>query len=226
MKRLAALLILLAACTTTPTPPPQKPSVAPAVPQAAVVEKSTIESKTAKLQKFDGFIPLFWDAENGKLFMQLSRFNEELLYQVSLPAGVGSNPIGLDRGLLGQTQIVTFERIGPKVLMTATNTRFRALSNDEAERRAVADSFARSVLWSFKVEASDGTSVLVDATDFFLSDQQEVTRSLRNTQQGNYALDKNRSAIYLPRTKVFPRNTEVEAVLTFQIGRASCRERV
>jgi hypothetical protein len=211
MKRFAAAVLLLAACTTTPAPPPPKP-----VPVA--VEKSSIESKTAKLQKFDGYIPLFWDAENGKLFMQLSRFNEELLYQVSLPAGVGSNPIGLDRGLLGQTHIVTFERIGPKVLMTATNTRFRALSNDEAERRAVADSFARSVIWSFKVEASDATSVLVDATDFFLSDQQGVTRSLRNAQQGNYALDKNRSAIYLPRTKVFPRNTEVEGVLTFQTG--------
>src|SRR5712675_3545587 len=116
MKRLAALLVLLAACTTT-TPIP-KP-----------VEKTSIESKTAKLQKLDGYIPLFWDAENGKLFMQISRFGEELLYQSSLPAGVGSNPIGLDRGLLGQTQIVTFDRIGPKVLMTAGNYRFRALSN-------------------------------------------------------------------------------------------------
>jgi Met-zincin/Domain of unknown function (DUF5117) len=212
MNRFAALLLLAAACTTTPAPPP-KPTVAIAAP---VTEKSTIESKTAKLQRFDGFIPLFWDAENGKLFMQLSRFNDELLYQVSLPAGVGSNPIGLDRGLLGQTQIVTFDRIGPKVLMTATNYRFRALSNDDAERRAVADSFARSVIWSFRVEASDATSVLVDATDFFLSDQQGVSRTLRATQQGSYALDKNRSAIYLPRTKVFPRNTEVEAVLTFQ----------
>ena len=229
MKRFAAsLLLFVAACTSTSTPPPMPARVGPP-PSAPVVaqppageaagprtEKATIESKTAKLQKFDGYIPIYWDAENGKLFMQLSRFNEELLYQVSLPAGIGSNPIGLDRGLLGQTHIVTFDRIGPKVLMTATNYRFRALSNDDAERRAVADSFARSVICSFKVEASDATSVLVDATDFFLSDQQGVTRTLRNTQQGSYALDKNRSAIYLPRTKVFPRNTEVEAVLTFQ----------
>src|SRR5689334_9869808 len=141
MKRFAASFLLLAACTTT-TPPP-KP----------VGEKSPIEAKTAKLQKFDGYIPLYWDAENGKLLMQISRFGEELLYQSSLPAGVGSNPIGLDRGLMGQTQIVTFDRIGPKVLMTASNYRFRAISNDEAEKRAVADSFARSVMWSFKVEA-------------------------------------------------------------------------
>ncbi|MDP9362045.1 MAG: zinc-dependent metalloprotease, partial [Acidobacteriota bacterium] len=200
-------------------PPPAAAGIAPQPAGEGAgphTEKTTIESKTAKLQKLGGYIPLYWDAENGKLFMQLSRFGEELLYQVSLPAGVGSNPIGLDRGLLGQTQIVSFERIGPKVLMTATNYRFRALSNDEAERRAVADSFARSVLWSFKVEATDATSVLVDGTDFFLSDQQGVTRTLGNTQQGSYALDKNRSAIYLPRTKVFPRNTEVEAVLTFQ----------
>src|SRR6476469_2549450 len=204
MKRLAAGFLLLAAFTTTaPQPKP-------------VVEKSPMETKTSKLQRIDGYIPLYWDAENGKLLMQISRFGEELLYQSALPAGVGSNPIGLDRGLLGQTQIVTFDRIGPKVLMTASNYRFRAISNDEAEKRAVADSFARSVMWSFKVEASDATSVLVDATDFFLSDQQGVTRTLRQTQQGSYALDKNRSAIYLPRTKAFPRNTEVEAVLTLQ----------
>jgi hypothetical protein len=209
MKRIAASLLLFAACTTTPAPPP-KP--------APVPEKSAIESKTAKLQKLDGYIPLYWDAENGKLLMQISRFGEELLYQSSLPAGVGSNPIGLDRGLLGQTQIVTFDRIGPKVLMTAVNYRFRAISNDDAEKRAVADSFARSVMWSFKAEASDANSVLVDATDFFLSDQQGITRSLRQSQQGSYSLDRNRSAIYLPRTKAFPRNSEVEAILTFQTG--------
>jgi len=207
MKRFAAAALLLAACTTT-TP----------APKPIVVEKSPIEAKTTKLQKFDGYIPLYWDAENGKLLMQISRFGEELLYQSSLPAGVGSNPIGLDRGLMGQTQIVTFDRVGPKVLMTASNYRFRAISDDAAEKRAVADSFARSVMWSFKVEASDAASVLVDATDFFLSDQQGIARTLRQTQQGSYALDRNRSAIYLPRTKAFPKNTEIEAVLTFQTG--------
>ena len=204
MKRFAAAALLLAACSTTAPPP------------APVVEKSPIEAKTTKLQKLDGYIPLYWDAENGKLLMQISRFGEELLYQSSLPAGVGSNPIGLDRGLMGQTQIVMFDRVGPKVLMTATNYRFRAISDDAAERRAVADSFARSVMWSFKVEASDAASVLVDATDFFLSDQQGIARTLRQTQQGSYALDRNRSAIYLPRTKAFPKNSEIEAILTFQ----------
>src|SRR5258708_23910585 len=111
MRRSAGLLLLLAACTTTaPIPKP--------------IEKTPIEAKTTKLQKLDGYIPLYLDAENGKLLMQISRFGEELLYQSSLPAGVGSNPIGLDRGLLWQTQILTFDRVGPKVLLTVTNYHF------------------------------------------------------------------------------------------------------
>ena len=99
--------------------------------------------------------------------------------------------------------------------MIEPNYRFRALTNDAAEQRAVADSFAQSVLAGFKVEAASGSSVLVDATDFFLSDMHGVSRALSDAKQGNYSVDKNRSAVYLERTKAFPRNTEVESTLTF-----------
>lgn len=175
-----------------------------------------VDAQTAKFQKLDGFLPLYWDAENGKLLMRITRLGEELIYQCSLPAGVGSNPIGLDRAGLGEAFIVRFDRVGPKVLMVVPNYRYRSLSNDANERRSVMDSFATSVLWGFKVEASDANSVLVDATDFFLSDQHGVSERLRGAQQGSYSVDKNRSAIFMERTKSFPRNTEVEATLTFE----------
>jgi len=163
----------------------------------------------------DGFIPLRWDAENGKLLMEITRFGEEMIWQVSLAAGVGSNPIGLDRNQLGATHVVRFERVGPRVLMIEPNYAYRALSDDPAERRAVEDSFAHSVLAGFKVESATANGVLVDATEFFLTDAHNIARRLREAQQGSYSLDKNRSAIYLPRTKAFPRNTEVEVTLTF-----------
>jgi hypothetical protein len=102
-------------------------------------EDKTIAAKTAGMRKIDGYVPLYWDEGAGKMWMEVSRFNAEILYQVSLPAGVGSNPIGLDRGQLGGTYVVNFERVGPKVLMIQPNYRYRALSDDEAERRAVAD---------------------------------------------------------------------------------------
>ncbi|PYT02137.1 MAG: peptidase [Acidobacteria bacterium] len=149
------------------------------------------------------------------MLMEISRFNAEFLYQVSLPTGVGSNPLGLDRGQLGSSHVVRFERIGPKVLMVEPNYDYRALSPDPAERRAVEESFAQSVLWGFKVEANEGERVLVDATAFLLRDAHGVIDRLRQARQGQYRFDESRSAFFLPRTKAFPKNTEIETILTF-----------
>jgi hypothetical protein len=209
MKRAAAILLLLTACSpvgmttrTTPSQSQPAPAATPAPPASSI-------------ENFEGFVPLRWDAENGKLLMEITHLGEELIWQVSLASGVGSNPIGLDRGQLGATHLVRFERVGPRVLMVEPNYAYRALSNDPSERRAVEQSFAQSILAGFKVESVTPRGVLVDATEFFLSDAHGVARGLRDAEQGSYSLDRNRSAIYLPRTRSFPRNTEVEATLTF-----------
>ena len=128
---------------------------------------------------------------------------------------MGSNDIGLDRGQLGQERIVQFQRVGPKVLLLQPNYAYRATSDNPAERRAVRESFAQSVLWGFKVEAETDGRVLVDATDFALRDAHGVVGTLRRTRQGDFRLDASRSAVALEYTKSFPRNTEIEAVLTF-----------
>ncbi|PYR60334.1 MAG: hypothetical protein DMF85_05385 [Acidobacteria bacterium] len=201
---LALALPALAQADKPQTDKPQAPEKTP-----------SIADKTKGMQKIDGFVPLYWQPSAGKLFMEIARWNEEILYLASLPAGLGSNPVGLDRNQYGETSIVYFDRVGPKVLMMQPNYRYRAVTSNEAERRAVADSFAKSVLWGFKVEAEDGDRVLVDATAFFMRDAHGVIDRLRTARQGTYRLDDNRSALYLPRTKGFPKNTEVETTLTF-----------
>ena len=187
-------------------------------PAAAAQERpaaKSFDALTRNLRKLDGYFPLYWDAETGRLLLEVPRFDAEFLYQVSLPTGVGSNPLGLDRGQLGETRVVHFERVGPKVLLVEPNQRYRAITGDAAERRAVEESFARSVIWGFRVEAAEGGRVLVDATSFFLRDAHGVVDRLRESGQGQYRLDESRSALYLPRTKAFPKNTEVETTLTF-----------
>ena len=174
-----------------------------------------IEEKTAGTQKIAGYFNLYWDARQGKLWLEIDKWGTEFLYQSGLSAGIGSNDIGLDRGQLGATRIVRFERSGPKILLVQENLDYRAVSNDADERRAVHDSFAESVLWGFTVAAEEKDHALVDATDFFLRDAHGVPAALRRTKQGAYHLDAARCAIYLPRTKNFPLNTEVEATLTF-----------
>jgi hypothetical protein len=183
----------------------------------------TIGEKTAGMEKLDGFLPLYWDATNGALLIEISRLGEEILYQVSLPAGLGSNPVGLDRGQLGGTHIVRFERVGPRILMVQPNYRYRALSGDRIEQMAVEDSFAQSVLWGFDLVAEQEGRVLVDATSFVLRDAHGVARSLQLAGSGNYTLDVSRSALHLQRTKAFPRNSEIEAILTFTSDRPEGR---
>ena len=179
----------------------------------------TIGEKSAGMQKLAGYFNLYWDAKQGKLWLEIDKWGTEFLYQSGLPAGIGSNDVGLDRGQLGATRIVRFDRSGPKVLLMQENLEYRAVSNDPDERRAVHDSFAESALWGFTVAAEekveDKDRVLVDATDFFLRDVKNVPETLRREKQGSYRLDGSRCAIYLPNTKNFPLNTEVEATLTF-----------
>jgi hypothetical protein len=195
---------------------------APSVPQEAQEEEElpTIEKKTEGMRELDGFVPLFWEKSTGKLWMEITRFEEEFLHYVSLPSGIGSNDVGLDRGQLGPQHVVVFRRIGPKVLMIEPNYGYRALSDNAAERMAVEDAFAVSILWGFEVKAETGDRVLVDATDFLIHDHHGVARRLRGTEQGKYELDASRSAVYLPRTKAFPRNTEAEVILTFTVDSA------
>ncbi|HTV01587.1 MAG TPA: DUF5117 domain-containing protein, partial [Luteitalea sp.] len=181
---------------------------------AAQAQPVKISERTRQWTKMDGFVPMYWDELAGRLYLEIAKFDQELLYQTSLPAGLGSNPVGLDRGQLGSTAVVTFQRVGPKVLLTQSNYRFRAISNDAAERQAVADSFARSVLWGFTVAAAEDGRVLVDATDFLLRDAHGVGERLRGANQGTYRLDASRTAFHLPRTKAFPKNSEIETIVT------------
>lgn len=174
-----------------------------------------IISKVKGLQAYPGFTTYYYDEKNDKIFLLIDKLNTELLYVVSLSAGIGSNDIGLDRGQLGGERIVKFERRGPKVLLIEPNYRYRAISDNADERKAVEEAFAQSVLWGFKIEAEETNRILVDATEFFIQDAHDVIGTLKSTGQGSYSLDKSRSAFYLPRTKNFPKNSEIETTLTF-----------
>ena len=175
----------------------------------------TIAAKTAHMQKMPGFFTYYWDDQSGKVWLEIDKWNTPFLYVTSLPYGVGSNDIGLDRGQPDDAQVVHFERSGPRVFLVAENERYRATGGaNQAE--AVKEAFAQSILWGFEVAAVDGDAVLVDATAFYLRDAHDVIGTLQATGQGKFELDPTRCAIYLPRTKNFPENTDVEATLTFK----------
>lgn len=174
----------------------------------------SIEDKTKGLKKYEGYLNYYWDETTGKVWLEVDKPDTEILYVTSLPAALGSNDIGLDRGLLGDTRIIKFSRVGRKLLLVQPNYDYRAITNDKAEKKAVEQSFAQSILWGFTIEAETNSHALVDATDFLLRDAMKVGNRIRGMKQGNYSFDKSRSAIYLPQSKNFPQNTELEATIT------------
>ncbi|HET9441169.1 MAG TPA: zinc-dependent metalloprotease [Longimicrobiales bacterium] len=184
--------------------------------QAPSPRATTIAQATAGATRQDGFFPIYYDEQTGKLQLEVTRLGRDFLYLNSLATGLGSNDLGLDRGTIGNEAVVRFERHGNKLFLTSRNFNFRAISGGAELARSVEESFAASVLAAFPIVAEENGRYLIDVTDFFLQDIFNVRGVIQRTQQGSFRLDRNRSAIYAARTKAFPKNTEIEAVLTFE----------
>lgn len=204
-RRLAdvALLVLLvsaAACapgtTTSPAPTDPGPADRPSSDEPHV-------------------LPVRYDPASGEVRLTIPELDRDLLYMNTLATGLGTTPTGLDRGNIGISAIVRFERHGPRVVLVQTNTDHRAVTDDPALRRSVEESFPRSILASFQIQEEGRGGVEVDATDFFLSDVYDVAGLIRRSGMGTVRLVGERSFIDGERTRSFPLNTEVRAVLSY-----------
>uniref|UniRef100_UPI003D0DF7D7 zinc-dependent metalloprotease n=1 Tax=Shewanella sp. TaxID=50422 RepID=UPI003D0DF7D7 len=180
------------------------------------VENSAQVLKSSQAAK--GFINLFYQQSSGDLYLEATRLNQPFLLVTSLPHGVGSNDIGLDRGQLGMTRLVQFERHGPYLILKQLNTRYRATTDNGAEQRAVKEAFAESVLWRGKV--LDGKQALVAINELVLNDLHGIKDTLEQTKQGHYQLDKESSLILPQGVKSFERNSDVDVLLTFKGAKA------
>ncbi|WP_420457680.1 zinc-dependent metalloprotease [Neolewinella sp.] len=178
-------------------------------------ETPTIATKTEGMERQTGFYTYYYAPDEGKVYLLLDRTDEDFLYVNSLAAGLGSNDIGLDRNQLGNTRVVFFTRVGPKVLLQQRNLDYRAVSDNPAEAQSVEEAFAQSVVEGFKVVAKSGDTVLIDLTPLLLSDAHGVAARLKKAKEGTYKVSEDRSALYPERTKNFPENTEFEATITF-----------
>ena len=175
---------------------------------------ASISQRTAGLQRHDGFIPYYWDARKGALLLEISAGKGKFLYGSGLASGTGMIETFLDRGQPGSLGLCRFERVGPRVLLVQEQTTNRSGDPDPERTRVVEESFPTSILAAMPVVAEEGDRALVDATEFLLRDT-EVLPILRQARQGDWRQDAARSALHFERTGAFPRNTEIEAQLSY-----------
>lgn len=199
-------------------------------PAAPPTEKVTLASRTAGLQKRDGFLPYYFDEKKGSVLFELSptALNREFLYFTGMGTGVGSIQVFADRSSFGSSALCRLRRVGPRVLVIQENTSFRADSGSAELKHSVESSFPTSVLAALPVEAEQDGTVLVDASALIVRDGSDLLSQLRRPSRavggqlvrdeksaGDWRLDKDRSLVDLDHSGSFPLNTEVEVLLTF-----------
>lgn len=172
--------------------------------------------RSKAFQKYEGFYDFYYDATSDKVYLEIDELQKPFLYVYSLSSGIGSNDIGLDRGQLGNEQVVYFKKAGNKLLLIQPNLKYRALTDNDLEKKSVEQAFAKSVLFGFKIEDEATGKYIIDISDFLVQDTHGVTMRLKQKQQGTYKLDKSKSAMALERTKAFPKNIEFDVTLTFK----------
>ena len=168
------------------------------------------------ITRYEGYFTFYYDEGNDKIFLEIENLDKEFLYVNALSEGIGSNDIGLDRGQLGNTRLVKFIKAGNKLLLIQPNQYYRAITNNIEEKKSVEQAFAKSILRGFRIKEFKNGKYLVDATSFFIRDAHGVVGRLSAKKQGNYTLDRSRSAINLERTKAFPKNVEFDVMITFK----------
>jgi hypothetical protein len=206
----ASLLSLTVGCATRPAARTAAPAERPVAP---------FGGKTAGHERLDGFLPLYHDARTGKVLLELPGDSTRALLLTTLATGLGSNPVGLDRGASGGDFVVRFDRAGERVLAVLENWQYRSSDTaNRAHQRTVAEAFPPSTVAALPLVASEGGRLLVDATDFVVRDWMDVPRTLERTGQGSYAVARDRSGLNRALTRNFPRNTEIDITLTFASG--------
>ena len=182
------------------------------------VQETKLNMLQSKALAYQGFFDFYYEENSGKVFLKVNKerqIDTEFLYINSLSAGIGSNDIGLDRGQLGDERVVYFSKAGNKLLLIQPNLKYRASTENALEKQSVKEAFAESVLFSFTIVETSSTEYLIEMTPFLMQDTHGVSQRLKRSKQGSFKLDKSRSAVSLDRTKAFPKNIELDVLLTF-----------
>ena len=183
-------------------------AAAPAPKAAVTVEPSLIDIKP--------------DLKTGKIIATFPKPGDDgvaarYIYLTQIETGLGSAALGFDRGASSGTRIIVFRRIGKKVAAEIENPKFVAANGTPDEQMGVRRSFATSTLWMGDVvdNKPDG-SFTVDLASFLARDDFGVPQVLKQGGGGDFRFVPELSAADPTFVKVFPKNAELAAKLTFR----------
>lgn len=179
-------------------------------------------------QRIEGFLPMLWDAEQGRLSFEIPNLDQDILYFTSVAKGSGSGSVGFEWAGGGEGGVIQFHRVGSKVMVVEKNIRFRASKHEPGIEKGIEASYPDSILASLPILRSDSGKLVVDAMPLVVRDAANLSAAGTGRGGGrgpqavelvagtSWRFDPSRAAIYMPRTKAFPKNTEVEVTVTYE----------
>ncbi len=187
-------------------------------PIAAAQDRTSWGDVVENLELREGLIPLYIDTSDGRILARLDAGEGDdlgrMIYTARMTSGLGSNPIGIDRGLGSSSEILRFFRVNDQVFAEFENTGYRADGAGPEEAAATRNSFARSIVWSTDILAEENGQVLIDLSGFLKRDPVGTVDQLSNSGQGNFSIAEDRSAPITETALAFPDNVEIDTLLT------------
>ncbi|MDR0499475.1 MAG: zinc-dependent metalloprotease [Holophagales bacterium] len=187
-KTLPALTLLLTLgiiplAAQAPTPP----NPAAAQDQAALKEFAEV-IKEAK--ETTGFFPVFQKDDKVWIEISESQLNQPFLMTWNLAKGIGE--AGLYSGMMGDSQLVAFRRVGNTMRLMALNPAYQA-ENNKALKKTLENSFSESMLNSAPVLSKPHParkSVLIDASALLFKDYSGFASDLSRMYRQGYTFDR------------------------------------
>lgn len=141
----------------------------------------------------------------GKEFGMLMHFSQ------------GAGVFNLHEGLyISDIRLMKFERIGDQLFLFHVNPRFTA---DEGSglQHSLANNTGHSVVHKFKIASEDTSSkaLVFDATDFFVSNYPNLSDQIK-LYYGRKPVSFDKGKSYLSEIKAFPKNVEIDVMLTYK----------
>ena len=189
------------------------------------VSKSIAQFTSEGFVKTPGLLTVYRKRADDTWYLQIPEAPTDMIYVASILSGVGANDLeldgaSLDRGTTGPSRLVSFRRVGNRVLLVERNGNYMSRTLAESVPSTLNGAFADAVLWGFDIKAFGSGQILIDATQFLNRDPLGVARALKAAKLGDYEYDSKRSGIEEGGLHNSSDSTDIDIISTFGTEKA------
>ncbi|MGV6851249.1 MAG: zinc-dependent metalloprotease [bacterium] len=165
-------------------------------------------------------ITLSSDTQDHVLLSIPDKLDRQYLLQTILVSGLGSNSIGLDRGQMGNSRLITFKKQNKNLLIIQQQSNFISHSTNPWQQKRLKQAFAYSVIASLPIESHTKHRYTVNIQPLIKLDLHGIKDQLKQNDASDVTLNNDLSFIQADQSNSFGNNAVIQGIQTFTINKA------